>query len=404
VDAGRLLGVLSSLAEIGADPLGGVTRHGFSPEDARAIGHLSGLARRAGLQANVDQAGNLLMRRATAADTAPVLLIGSHLDTVTNGGPLDGAYGVVAGLEVLRVLSENAVPLAREPVVVAFANEEGARFPEPFLGSRALTGQLGELPHDVHDRNGESLRRALRAVGGDFDSVADARWPGGAIAGYLELHIEQGPVLEQAGVPIGVVDAITGRVVFAITLSGTAGHAGTLPMRLRRDPLVAAAQLVLDIESVARDGLCMVATVGCVDVRPNVTNVVPGIVQMTAEVRDGDEGRLVAAEQTIATAITRLREQAGVRVQLSVTARTAPVRTDQELRREISAAATGLGLTTMRLSSGAGHDAQIVGAVAPMGMIFVPSHGGVSHVPEEHTEDVDLVAGANVLLHTVLEC
>jgi N-carbamoyl-L-amino-acid hydrolase len=399
VDQRRLLTHLDELSRFGADDRGGVTRPGFGPADNAARRYLGRRAAALGLRASVDPAGNLFIRRPDARADRPVLLIGSHVDSVVYGGRYDGAYGVVAALEVLTVMAGWAPPLAYEPVVVAFANEEGAVFPYPFFGSKALVGALGPVD-TVCDPSGRPLRRALREAGGDLDRLADAVWPAGRLGGFLELHVEQGPVLERAGVPIGVVEAITGRTILTAELRGRQNHAGTTPMDQRRDALVAAARAVLAVEDLARGRrVCAVATVGVLEVSPNVTNVVPGRVRLTAEVRDGRPQRLAAAEREVRRVLAGLADR--VAVEVEVTMRTPPVATDARMSASLASAADALELPAMTMFSGAGHDAQIIAAKAPVGVAFVPSHDGISHAPQEHTDPDLLIAGANVLLGAV---
>jgi N-carbamoyl-L-amino-acid hydrolase len=403
VDGARMLRRLAEISRIGARPGRGITRLGLTPEETEARAYLAGECHRDGLVARTDQAGNLVVRRAGADHDRPALLLGSHIDTVADGGRLDGTYGVMAACEVLRVLAEHDVELDVEPVVVAFTNEEGAFFPYPFFGSLGLVGQVDTdhakrmVSHDV------ALPDALRAAGGDLDAIADAAWAPGSVAGYLELHIEQGPVLEEASLPIGVVQAITGRSVLDVTVRGSQDHAGTTPMRMRRDALTVASRAVLAIERLARTrDLCRVATVGRFEVEPNTTNVIPGTVRLTAEIRDGRAERLRTAEQAITTELAQLASATDTVIEVRLDPITQPVATDDVLSGAIADAADELGLRHLRMDSGAGHDAQIVAAIAPIGMIFVPSRDGVSHAPQEDTDDAHLVAGADVLLHSVL--
>ncbi|MET0236748.1 MAG: Zn-dependent hydrolase [Kibdelosporangium sp.] len=404
VDGARLLHVLTEISRIGAQPGGGITRTGLSAEEAQARAYLAERYRRDGLAARTDQAGNLIVRRRGADPARPVLLIGSHVDTVVRGGRLDGTYGVLAACEVVRTLARQGMELACEPVAVAFSNEEGARFPYPFFGSLGLTGQLDiARATTMTDREGTTLPAALRAAGGDLDTLEAAAWPDGSIAGYLELHIEQGPVLENRDIPIGVVEAITGRTIIDITVQGVQGHAGTTPMSLRRDAMVAAAQVVIAVQRLATSrGLCAVSTVGCLDGEPNVTNVIPGTVRLTAEIRDGREDRLRAAERALVAELSALGSATGTRIDVNLCPVTRPTQTDHRLREAVAAAADDLGLPYLEMFSGAGHDAQIVARSAPIGMVFVPSRGGVSHAPPEHTDDDLLVAGADTLLHAAL--
>jgi beta-ureidopropionase / N-carbamoyl-L-amino-acid hydrolase len=403
VDQTRMTRMLAELARFTA-PGPGVTRTGLSPEEARARHHLAAACRRDGLVTHVDQATNLIVRRPGADPDKPVVLIGSHLDTVVGGGRLDGTYGVVAACEVLRVLAAARVELPAEPVAIAFTNEEGAGFPYPFLGSLAVTGGVDVAKAAaMTDRHGRSLPDAMRAAGGDLDTIGAAAWAPGSIACFLEPHIEQGPVLESEDVPIGVVDAITGRTILDITIRGDQGHAGTTPMSARHDALASAAQVILAVEKLAaRDQVCTVGTVGVLDVHPGVTNVIPGVVQLTAEIRDGRPECLYAAENELTATLTEIAATTGVGIEVDARPVSRPTATSEQARETITAAATALGLPYRHMFSGAGHDAQILAEIAPIGMIFVPSHRGVSHVPDEHTADTHLTAGARTLLHTVL--
>lgn len=398
IDPDRLLRRLDELGEIGGDRQGGVTRPGFSEQDRQGQRYLMAEAAQSGLTAQVDAAGNVIFRRQDARLDRQVLLIGSHLDTVTNGGRLDGAYGVVAGLEVLHALAECDHELALEPVVVAFANEEGTLFPQPFWGSMVFSGRQDDLPSAPVDRLGRSLREPLRLAGGHLDALHTAVWPRGSVAAYLELHIEQGPVLETAGVPIGVVDSIVGRSVFEVEVHGVAGHAGTTPMDHRKDALAAASRLVLAAEKMAADGVCRVATTGHLAVRPDATNVVPGWVGATVEFRDGRPEQLTEAEETFLREVAEVQELTSCVVESRRTMRVEPVATDERLQNAVATAAGEAGHDVVHLPSGAGHDAQIIASIAPIGMIFVPSRDGLSHVPEEHTDPENLVIGTEVLL------
>ncbi|MFD8567239.1 Zn-dependent hydrolase [Streptomyces sp. NPDC059639] len=403
IDGARLLRRIDELARIGADPLGGVTRPAFSAEDRQAQQYVRAEAAGAGLRTEVDQAGNVIIRRAHDMVPGPVVLMGSHLDTVLNGGRLDGAYGVLAALEVLQTVVEAGVELVHEPVAVAFANEEGALFPQPFWGSMALTGQTDRLPDDPRDRHGDSLAGPLHLAGGDLAQLGRAAWPPRSVRSYLELHIEQGPVLEELNLPIGVVTDIVGRVVYDVRVRGRAGHAGTTPMGRRRDAAVAMSHVVIAAERTATTaGRCRVATAGCVTVSPGATNVIPSEARISVEFRDESAARIADAATSFVAELRAVSELTGCEIVAEETLRTVPVPTDPALRDLIAACAEDLGHGHTRLPSGAGHDAQIVAEVAPTGMIFVPSLKGLSHTPEEDTAPADLVAGADVLLQAAL--
>ncbi|WP_173267620.1 Zn-dependent hydrolase [Streptomyces pacificus] len=402
VDRARLLDCLERLARIGADPAGGVTRLGLSAEEGRARAFLREICREAGLVTWTDAAANLFVTRPDRAAGHPVLLIGSHVDTVVQGGRLDGAYGVVAAIEVLRACTASELRLPYEPVVVAFSNEEGALVQYPFWGSRAMCGLL-EGGTRARDRTGRSVRAYLAEGDGDPDRLAEAVWEPGSIAAFLELHIEQGPVLERRGVPIGVVAGIVGRTILEIEVLGQAQHAGTTPMQERRDALVAAAEVVLGVRRIAAGlDVCSTATVGYLEAAPNSTNTVPGTARLTAEVRDTDPLRLARGEAAVRAVCERAGRATGCRVVPRVAMRSRPVETDTAIQQVIAEAADELGLAHLAMPSGAGHDAQIVQAVAPVGMIFVPSTAGVSHAPAEDTPAEALAQGADVLLRTVL--
>ncbi|QOV44526.1 Zn-dependent hydrolase [Streptomyces chromofuscus] len=406
IDPDRLLQRIAELARIGADgTTGGITREGFGVADRQARAYLMQQSRAAGLVASVDAAGNIVIRSGAAGEGGDqVLMMGSHLDTVVNGGRLDGAYGVLAALEVLQTFTESGLKPVHEPVAVAFANEEGALFPQPFWGSMAIAGRLASLPQDPCDHHGRPLREALRLAGGDLNALGSAGWPAGSIAAYLELHVEQGPVLERSGNRIGVVEAITGRTVLTVEVRGTAGHSGTSPMKGRQDAMTAAARIVLAAEHLARERrLCRVMTVGRVDPYPNTPNTIAGTVRLTVDLRDTAVWKMADAEEALRRMLRAIEVSTGAEIEVVAETRSDPVSTSPTLCAAIEASADGLGLPHERLPSGAGHDAQVVADIAPIGMIFVPSLGGISHVPQEDTAPDDLVAGARVLLRTALQ-
>ncbi|WP_422769367.1 Zn-dependent hydrolase [Plantactinospora sp. WMMC1484] len=403
INSRRLLRRLRALANIGRQPAGGISRPGFGAADIQANRLVSRMARDSGLVPSVDAGGNLLIRHPTAGRTRPALLVGSHLDTVVNGGWLDGAYGVMAALEVSQACWEADVDLGFDLVVVAFANEEGALFPQPFWGSMVIAGMLDALPKSPTDYHGTPLGPALAELGGNLDELETAVWPAESILGYLELHIEQGPVLERLGRPIGVVDAIVGRSVVDVVISGVAAHAGTTPMTGRRDAVVGAAHVILLVEELTRSaGRCQVATVGRLETLPNSANTVAGQSRLTVDLRDVRPDRLAAARSATYDGIAAIAARLDLDARCEQLLWSQPAATEQGFRDRIAESADVLGLGYETLSSGAGHDAQIMAAVAPVGMIFAPSIGGVSHVPQEDTAEQDLVAGARVLLGTVL--
>jgi hydantoinase/carbamoylase family amidase len=370
-----------------------VTRLAWSPADLAGRALVAGWMAEAGVTTRSDAAGNLVAEwPGTGPGLAP-LVSGSHLDTVGDGGRLDGAYGTLAAFEIVAALAGAGEHLRHPLRAVAWSNEEGVVAP-PFTGSRVAAGET--IDTGVAGPDGRSLAERLRAAGGDPDGLPGAAWPG--VAGYIELHIEQGPVLEAAGCPIGVVTGITGIRRGTVTVTGTANHAGTTPMGSRRDALLAAAPIIPMIAHLATDGPAEVATVGAVTVHPGNTNVVPGRVTLTYDLRSLDDGRNDEAVARLGTGLKDIAEASGTTITVSPTFAGGAVPTDPLLRAVIDESAARLGLASTAMPSGAGHDAGHIAALGPMGMIFVPSIGGLSHNPAEATDAADLVAGAETLL------
>jgi N-carbamoyl-L-amino-acid hydrolase len=400
IDAGRLRADIEALAAIGRDPTGGITRPAWSPAHEEARAWLLGRLRAAGLAARVDSAGNVFGR---LGEGTPVVMTGSHIDTVPRGGPLDGALGVLAGLECLRAVAASGRRPARPLEVAAFTDEEGRFY--GFFGSRAMTGALDrQLAERLADPAGLPLPEAMRRAGFDLAAAPTARRDAGDIAAYVELHIEQGPWLEADDLPIGVVESIVGIRRFRLVFVGQPDHAGTTPMDRRKDAFLTAAEYAAKSRDlVVRGGQGRaVTTIGVVDVRPGVPNIVPERTALLQELRDSDPAVLERlASRTLRTA-ERVARQRGLGLEVEHLMRADPVRMSPRIQATIEAAAAALGLGTRRMPSGAGHDAQILAAVTDAGMIFVPSQGGRSHRPDEWTDWPALERGANVLLGTLL--
>jgi N-carbamoyl-L-amino-acid hydrolase len=400
IDAGRLRADIEALAAIGRDPTGGITRPAWSPAHEEARAWLLGRLRAAGLAARVDSAGNVFGR---LGEGTPVVMTGSHIDTVPRGGPLDGALGVLAGLECLRAVAASGRRPARPLEVAAFTDEEGRFY--GFFGSRAMTGALDrQLAERLSDPAGLPLPEAMRRAGFDVAAAPTARRDAGDIAAYVELHIEQGPWLEADDLPIGVVESIVGIRRFRLVFVGQPDHAGTTPMDRRKDAFLTAAEYAAKSRDlVVRGGQGRaVTTIGVVDVRPGVPNIVPERTALLQELRDSDPAVLERlASRTLRTA-ERVARQRGLGLEVEHLMRADPVRMSPRIQATIEAAAAALGLGTRRMPSGAGHDAQILAAVTDAGMIFVPSQGGRSHRPDEWTDWPALERGANVLLGTLL--
>jgi N-carbamoyl-L-amino-acid hydrolase len=397
IDAARLLGRLRALGEIGRDAEGRLVRLAASDADRAGRDALVGWLRDAGLEVRVDRIGNVfgLWRAGPDPQAAPVL-IGSHIDTVIDAGIYDGCTGVLAGLEAIQALREAGFAPARPLAVVAFTNEEGVRYAPDMLGSLVAAGGLPVAQAlAVTGTDGTTLGTELQRIG-----YAGPEEPGLLRPhAYLELHVEQGPVLEREGVPIGAVANLQGISWQRVTLAGEANHAGTTPMSLRRDAGLAAARVVTFLADRARaSNTPTVATVGCMSFEPNAINVIPSRASFTVDLRDPDEARLLEEEAALAAFLDRLAAAEGVEVSVERLARFEPVAFDGRLVAMIEEAARARGLACRRMTSGAGHDAQMMARIAPAAMIFVPSTGGISHNPREHTPDADVVAGASILL------
>jgi hydantoinase/carbamoylase family amidase len=401
VDGDRLLSRLGALAGISASPPPAVTRLAWSVEWRAAADLLLEWAAQAGADAWVDPVGNVIAERPGAEASRPPLVTGSHLDTVPGGGRLDGSYGVVSAWEMLSALHEAGVGLRHPVRAVAFVNEEGV-VALPYTGSRAAAGLIEEAELSGTGPDGRTLESVLEGAGCRPGSLREATWEHGTAA-VVELHVEQGPVLDTARVPVGVVTAITGQQRGTIEVTGRANHAGTTPMAMRHDALVAAAELVLTVHGLAGPNGCDVATVGRLQVEPGAANVIPGRVAMSFDARSPVEGRMEAAVDELRRRAKEICAARGVEVDVEAWAPIRPVPTDAALQGAIEAAAHGLGLATLRMPSGAGHDCAILAALAPVGMIFVPSAGGVSHHGSEATPDGALVDGARVLLRTLID-
>jgi len=398
-NADRLQQRIVELAKFGANPGGGVSRIAFSAADIAGREYIKGLMQQAGLQVRFDTAGNIIGRRDGTDPKFPVIMTGSHIDSVPGGGNYDGDVGVLGAIEVAQLLHEHGVRMRHPLEIVSFTDEEGG-----LIGSLAMTGRLEGGALDVVSHSGKSIREGILAIGGDPQRLVQARRNPGELKAFVELHIEQGAVLDESGVDIGVVEGIVGIRWWDVTVDGVANHAGTTPMDRRRDALVSAAELALAVHRVATalPGR-QVATVGRIRAEPGAPNVIPGSVVMSLEIRDLASEKIQQVYDAIraeAEKIAMARQTPIGFKELDVASEPAP--TDERMRRIIAAAAASLGLTHRLMPSGAGHDAQDMTHLAPTGMIFVPSVGGISHSPQEYTPPDDIANGVNVLLRTVL--
>ena len=396
----RILERCESLAQHSELP-GGLTRVFLSPQARAATDKVLGWMREAGMQAKLDAIGNAAGRYEGSRSGLPCLMLGSHLDTVRDAGKYDGMLGVLSAIECVHALNaaQKRLPFAIE--VIGFADEEGVRFSSTLLGSRAVAGTFDKAVLSSRDHNGISMQEALQHFGLDPDCIGAAvRAPSEYLA-YLELHIEQGPVLEAEGLPVGVVTAISGATRLLVTLEGKAGHAGTVPMTMRRDALAGAAECIIAIESQCRKDINLFGTVGVIRAEPGATNVIPGRSTFTLDMRSAsDEHRLQAVSLAVRT-IEKIAQDRGLAPQIKVTYEQRRTPCADWLQAQVSSAIARQGFRTLSLPSGAGHDGMAIAEITDIGMIFVRCRGGISHHPDEHVELADADAGARVLLRLI---
>lgn len=398
LDDATLLTQLTQLGEIGRDASGGRTRLAFGDADKQGRDQLVAWMHELKIDIKIDQIGNILATLAGSDQALAPLMLGSHIDTVINAGMYDGCYGVLAGLAVLRALRQAGVTPRRSIVVVAFSNEEGVRYQPDMLGSLVYAGGMDVAQVlDIIGTDGTRLGDELRRIG----YAGDLR-PGAVVPhAYLELHIEQGPLLEAQATQIGVVADLQGISWQQITITGVANHAGTTPLAMRHDAGWAAAELITQVRRMAKASGSTLATVGAIQVYPNVINVIPQTAVLTLDMRDPHDQKLSAAEAHVAALLQTIAAQEGVTITSRQLVRFPAVHFDDALVAEIAQATVALGLSYCQMTSGAGHDAQMLARIAPAAMIFVPSQAGVSHNPAEYTSDADVIAGATVLLAVV---
>ena len=393
----RLMGSLAEMAAIGMQPDGSVCRRGFSAEDVQGRALLARWMNEAGLQVRIDTAGNLIGRLRGLDPDRPALMTGSHLDTVPTGGRFDGVLGVLAGLEACRSLQEHNIRLQHDLELIVFADEEST-----MVGCKGMAGTASPDPSDYATSNREPIEDNLARIGGHWPSLASACRPDDMCAAFIELHVEQGGVLEQRGDAIGVVEGVVGQRRFSIQVDGQPNHAGTTPMTLRQDALVAASRIVLAVEAMARQHPGdPVATIGRLEVWPNAANVVPGSVALTVDLRDVSSAVLDQLVAELMQQVERIGVETGCPIQLEPQFEVAPTAAAGGVMAAIASAAKDLGLSFSQLPSRASHDAQEIGRRWPMGMIFVPSRGGLSHSAKEFTSDEQCWAGTAVLLETL---
>jgi N-carbamoyl-L-amino-acid hydrolase len=399
VNGARIGEHLIALSQFGKNPQGGVSRVAYSEADRQGREYVIGLMRAAGLSVNVDAAGNLVGRRGGSDRALKPLAMGSHIDSVPEGGNYDGDVGSLGAIEIAQTLAENSVTTRHPLEVIVFADEEGGT-----IGSHALSAEITAKQLDLVSTSGKTIREGVRFIGGEPNKLATARRKRGDLAGYLELHIEQGGVLDTEKINIGVVEGIVGITHWEVRIEGFANHAGTTPMNQRRDAMLAAARFIDAVNRVVTSipGR-QVGTIGKIQAWPGAYNVIPGKVVLGLELRDLDDAKVQMMYQKIRREADAISRSTGTSFDFTQTEEIMPAPTDERLRKVIEDTAKSLGLSTKRLPSGAGHDAQEIARLCPVGMIFVPSVGGISHSPKEYSRPEDIANGANVLLHTLLK-
>jgi N-carbamoyl-L-amino-acid hydrolase len=398
IDGERLWRSLMDLAKIGATPKGGVRRITLTEEDRQGRDQFARWAKEAGLMVRWDAIGNMFARREGADASAAPVMIGSHLDSQPSGGRFDGAYGVMAGLEVVRTLNDRSIRTRAPLEVASFTNEEGSRFAPTMMGSGVFTGtySLADVLKSK-DVEGKTVDDALASIGYRGEAKPHK------VGAYFEVHIEQGPVLEDTGTTIGVVQGALGQRWFDVTFAGQDSHAGPTPMNLRKDALIAASRLVLEVNRIA-NGYPDNArgTVGHMQVKPNSRNVVPGEVRMTVDLRNATDKTLSAMKRDLEETITKIAAECRAGHELKEVVYFPPCQFDATLVSSVRSAAEGLKLSNRDIVSGAAHDAVYMARVAPTAMVFVPCEGGLSHNEIENAKPEHLAAGCDVLLQAVL--
>ena len=399
VDQGRLEATIMSLAEFGVMENGETNRVAFSDADLAGRAYIISLMQVSGLDVSVDFAGNITGKRAGKDPSKKPIGFGSHIDMVPNGGNYDGCVGSLAAIEVVRTLNEKGIQTEHPLEVFIFSNEEGG-----VVGSRALVGDLKKEALNVKNSTGFTMREGINRIGGDADRIAEVERPEGSLTAFLELHIEQGGILDREQIDIGVVEGIVGIKWWDVNIQGFANHAGTTPMALRKDALLAAAKFIVAVNEVTNsfEGK-QVGTVGRISALPGAPNVIPGEVVLSLEIRDLSSEKIVNLFTAMEKRTKDIETETGTEFTFTpIDVTSAPALTDTRIQALITEEVKALGLSSKQMQSGAGHDAQEMAKISPVGMIFVPSVNGISHSPKEYTFPEDMANGANVLLRTLL--
>lgn len=402
----RIQADIEALSRFTATPGSGVTRFSFTEEDRQARGYIRDRMLESRLSVSEDAAGTLCGLRGGLENTGPVVMIGSHFDSVKNGGAFDGPAGVVAGLEIARVLDENRVSTRYPLEFVAMVEEEGSRFGGGLFGSRSMAGRVSaEELKTFTDDGGESLESAMQAFGLRPGDIRSAIRKPEQLKAFLELHVEQGPVLERTGTHVGIVETVVGIEQWEVTVTGRPDHAGTTPMDLRADALVAAVEVVRAVRRVAaKAGPGTVATVGRMLVTPGAANIIPGQTVLSVDIRSADEDKIRSVVEAVKKAVAALPlEYPGIVSQMVPRLAVPPVKLSADIARMMEEAGSSCGISTLRMISGAGHDAMVMAGLTEVGLAFVPSRNGRSHCPEEWTDYAQLKNGVDLLLQTALK-
>ncbi|ALV21805.1 Zn-dependent hydrolase [Carnobacterium antarcticum] len=398
----RIKTFLEDLSLFTATPGTGTTRLTYSPEDQLARTYLKEQMKQVGLKVREDAVGNIYGRLEGKDASLPAVIVGSHFDSVPNGGAFDGPAGVVTGLEVAALFQENQLQPVYPLEIIAMVEEEGSRFGSGLLGSRMLAGQVSaESLISMKDASGVSVNEAMLALGFNGNQLPEARRTGKDVKAFIELHIEQGPVLEDAGEDVGIVETIVGMTELKVTITGRAGHAGTTPMDARRDALAAAVQILADLPQLAIEAEeATVLTVGKLTVYPNGANVIPNIVVFTVDIRSKSEACVQAVDQQVRT-IIQTRTPMGITAEIEEMLYQQPVQLSGKIHQQLTANSEALGLKSRSMVSGAGHDAMVFAGFTEVGLVFVPSKDGLSHTPEEWTDYEQIQKGIEVVYETV---
>ena len=400
VNTDRLNNSIQTLSTYGKNAAGGSDRVAFSSHEVVARGYLMDLMRNAGLEVSVDFAGNIIGRRAGSNPSLKPIAFGSHIDEVPNGGDYDGPVGSMSAIEVMQTLSENNITTAHPLEAIIFTNEEGG-----VVGSRAIVGELNKKALQIVTNSGVTQYEGIKLLGGNPDRIPEVARKKGDLAAFLELHIEQGGNLDREKIQIGVVEGIVAIEWWQFTFKGTANHAGTTPMNMRKDALLPAAEFILAVNKIVKsyEG-AQVGTVGKIEAFPGAGNVIPGEVKLNLELRDLSSEKIWKIYSQIEAKAKSLASEAGVEMTIThQEVASKPALADEGIRKIIGDQAKAMGFSTLSLPSGAGHDAQEMARIAPMGMIFIPSKNGISHAPSEYSSPENIANGANVLLHTIIQ-